>query len=49
MEKIRTTVTLLLFSFVLSLSGKEYHVSPKGDDANDGSPSRPFKTHHAGC
>lgn len=45
--------TIVLIAFLLSFpsfaqqtkkSGKEFHVSTKGDDAQDGSAARPFKT-----
>jgi len=36
-------IPLLIFSFSI-LSAREYHVSVKGNDSNDGSFSKPFKT-----
>jgi hypothetical protein len=42
--KLLHLILLLGIATTFSVNGKEYHVSPKGDDANDGSPSRPFKT-----
>lgn len=37
------SLLFLVFSFSL-VSAKEYHVSPKGSDVNDGSFSKPFRT-----
>ena len=42
--KLLQLILLLIIATTFSATGKEYHVSTKGDDTNDGSPSRPFKT-----
>src|SRR6218665_933442 len=36
--------SLPLFAQSIKKSGNEFHVSPKGDDAQEGSAARPFKT-----
>ena len=42
--KLLQLILLLIIATTFSATGKEYHVSTKGDDTNDGSSSRPFKT-----
>ena len=39
-------IRLLVFMFLITgnISAKEYHVSVTGDDSNDGSLTKPFKT-----
>lgn len=37
-------VLFILSLFILNVNAKEYHVSPKGSDINNGSVSYPFKT-----
>ena len=44
MKKIFLLFTLPLMALCLSVQAREYHVSVKGDDFNDGSEKRPFKT-----
>ncbi|MHC4871658.1 MAG: right-handed parallel beta-helix repeat-containing protein [Planctomycetota bacterium] len=43
LKKLLST-TLIIFSFTLSLSAATIHVSPTGNDANDGSKAKPFAT-----
>ncbi len=39
-----TTILLSLVLLAHVAYGREFHVSPNGDDSNDGSPARPLKT-----
>lgn len=44
MKYIRTFLLLFLTLFLLNVSAKEYHVLTTGNDQNDGTVSKPFKT-----
>jgi len=44
MRKLRLTLLLFLVLIPSVVSAKEYHVSVKGSDKNDGSVSMPYKT-----
>ncbi len=44
MKKLTITLLILLVLISTSVSAREYHVSVKGSDKNDGSASAPFKT-----
>jgi alpha-L-arabinofuranosidase len=41
---MKKLVTLFAMTAALTVLGKEYHVSVQGNDVNDGSKSKPFKT-----
>jgi len=42
--KIRSVLVLTLISLNIHLQAKEYHVAMTGNDSNDGTSARPFKT-----
>lgn len=44
MKNLKSKLLILIVFFATVVSAKEYHVSVKGNDKNDGSASKPFQT-----
>ncbi len=44
MNKLKLSLTFVAFCIFIGAGAKEYHVSMTGNDSNDGSPEKPFRT-----